>query len=213
MASPQPRAFSNIDVVMNESGDSMGWGGDEAGGNVGFQNPYLLGDGGRGMGMGMVIPNRMYNMVPVPAMASSEGVSGSAEPPPPTPPPVLSHAEMMEEVQEDERLRKSLDKWHAEHLESLMDLRDQMQRSDALHAAAMATVNGLVLTLQEDNLALRNSAAMFDEKLEACNKALLDAKGKHKQYKHEYTKLKNRQPPPNAGHDNGSVGMAAPRMA
>jgi len=155
----------------------------------------------------------MYNMVPVPAMASSEGVSGSAEPPPPTPPPVLSHAEMMEEVLEDERLRKSLDKWHAAHLDSLMDLRDQMQRSDASQAAAMATVNGLVLTLQEDNLALRNSAAMFDEKLEACNKALLDAKGKHKQYKHEYTKLKNRQPPPNAGHDNGSVGMAAPRMA
>ena len=249
MASDQSltRFTADADVVMNEFCDEIGWGGADVGRNI-SPNPFVQGSAG----MGVVIPNRMYNMpVAQPtaagAVPSSEGVSFVK-----APVPFMSEEEMTQQVDEAERLRKCLHTWHVKHTKSLDDLRNQMQDSDASHAAAIAAANARVLALQTDNLALRNqvedfeashataitaanarvfalqtdnfnlrdaaatfgdAAATFDEQLEACQTSLRLHMGKHRQYKTEYRKLRNKYVTPDVNNNDVPAGMPGPSTA
>jgi hypothetical protein len=154
--------------------------------------------------MGVAIPNRMYNM-PV-----ARGVEMGPVLPPP---PCMSTEEMLEHVEEAERLRKTLTVWHATHHDALMHLRNQMQRADVSHATAIATANMRIQALEVHNLALRDVAVASDEKMAVCNKALGEAMGKYKQYKREFILLKKKHDTPYADNNHPPAGMAGPATA
>jgi len=154
--------------------------------------------------MGMVIPNRMYNMP-----AANSVVTGPVM----APPPCMTKEEMLPHVEEAERLRQSLKVWHAQHHDALMHLRNQMQGADASHATAIAAANMRIQALEVHNLALREAALASDDKMAACNKALDEAMGKYKLYKKEYVKLQKKHNTPGADNDHPPAGMAGPATA
>ena len=211
MASQQSHTLPNgmADAVMSDVGERMGWGGGELGGNGAFVNPYPHG-GGVG-GMGMVIPNRMYNMPVARGVEMAPGVP---------PPPYLSREEMLEHVEEAERLRKTLTVWHATHHDALVNLRNQMQRADVTNATAATAANIRIQALEAQNLALRDAALASDEQMAACKKELQETTGKYKQYKREYVALqkkynalKQKHDTPDADNNDLPAGMAGPATA
>ena len=125
----------------------------------------------------------------------------------------MSTEEMLQHVEEAERLRKTLTVWHATHHEALMNLRNQMQRADVFNATATAAANMRIQALEVQNLALRDAALESDKQMAACNKELQETMGKYKKYKREYVALQKKHNTPNADNNNPPAGMAGPATA
>ena len=106
------------------------------------------------------------------------------------PSPLLSHEQMMIEVDAAARLRETLRVSNESHMTNLLDLRNEMQSSQVSHVATNAAMQARIVALEGQNAALETDAVAHKEQLRVSQKARLAANGKHKYYKNRLKQMK-----------------------